>query len=184
MMMKVIQAPLSGVLVIEPDVFSDDRGFFLETFSVRRYAEAGIDLTFTQDNWSRSVRNTLRGLHFQEPNPQGKLIMATRGRIWDVAVDIRRGSANFGKWFAEELSDDNRRQLWVPPGFAHGFCVLSDIADVVYKCTAPYAPQSDRCLAWNDPDLAISWPVSEPRLSPKDAAAPRLNAAPLLPVLG
>ena len=180
--MKVTETSLPGVLVIEPKVFGDARGFFCETFNAARYREAaGIDLAFVQDNLSRSVKGTLRGLHFQEPDPQGKLVHVVRGAVFDVAVDVRRGSPHFGKWFGIELSDENKRQLWVPPGFAHGFCVTSETADFAYKCTALYAQQNDRAVAWNDPAIGIAWPVAEPLLSAKDAAAPRLADAPVLP---
>ena len=134
-----------------------------------------------QDNWSRSARGTLRGLHFQEPNPQGKLVMVVRGTVWDVAVDIRKGSPRFGRWTAVELSDQNHRQFWVPPGFAHGFCCLSETADLLYKCTDLYLPAADRGIAWDDPDLAIAWPVKDPVLSAKDKVAPALKNAPVLP---
>ncbi len=180
--MNVIQTELPGVLILEPKRFGDDRGFFMEMFHAKRYAEAGITGPFVQDNFSRSVKGTLRGLHFQEPHAQGKLVQALAGAVYDVAVDIRRGSPTFGKWVGVELSADNRRQLWVPAGFAHGFCVVSESADFHYKCTDFYAPGAERCIAWNDPDLGIPWPVSSPLLSPKDSAAPRLEDAPLLPV--
>jgi dTDP-4-dehydrorhamnose 3,5-epimerase len=179
--MNVVTTPLPGVLVLEPKVFGDDRGFFLETFHAERYRAAGVPLAFVQDNWSRSARGTLRGLHFQQPNPQGKLVQVYRGAVFDVAVDVRRGSPTFGQWYGCELSEENKRQLWVPPGFAHGFCVTSETADFVYKCTSLYAPDSERGIAWNDPDLAIPWPASAPLLSKKDAAAPRLKDAPVLP---
>jgi dTDP-4-dehydrorhamnose 3,5-epimerase len=178
---KVSETTLPGVLLVEPRVFADDRGCFTETFSAARYAAAGIVGPFVQDNFSRSIKNTLRGLHFQEPQPQGKLVQVLRGAVFDVAVDIRRGSPHFGKWFGVELSDANFRQLWVPPGFAHGFCALSDVADFVYKCTAPYAPDCDRGLRWDDPEIGIKWPIDAPLLSPKDARAPRLADAPVLP---
>ena len=183
--MKVLPTDIPGVLILEPKVFGDERGFFLETFHARRYAEAGIPGPFVQDNYSRSVKGTLRGLHFQEPQPQGKLVQVVAGAVYDVAVDIRKGSPTFGKWVGVELSSENKRQFWVPPGFAHGFCVLSESADFQYKCTALYAPENDRGISWNDPDLAISWPISAtPKLSAKDAAAPRLKDAPVLPVYG
>jgi dTDP-4-dehydrorhamnose 3,5-epimerase len=178
---KVISTSLPGVLLIEPKVFGDDRGFFLETFQADRYRDAGVVGPFVQDNWSRSARGILRGLHFQEPRPQGKLVMVARGAVYDVAVDIRQGSPHFGKWFGAELSEENKRQLWVPPGFAHGFCVMSESADFLYKCTELYAPENEAGIAWNDPDLGIPWPVSAPTLSKKDAAAPRLKDAPKLP---
>ncbi|SEM06451.1 dTDP-4-dehydrorhamnose 3,5-epimerase [Stigmatella aurantiaca] len=183
--MKVTETAIPGVLLIEPKVFGDDRGFFLETFHAQRYADAGIPGPFVQDNYSRSAKGTLRGLHFQEPQPQGKLVQVVAGAVFDVAVDIRRGSPTFGKWVGVELSAENRRQLWVPPGFAHGFCVTSESADFQYKCTALYSPQNERSILWNDPDLGITWPLSgEPKLSAKDAAAPRLKDAPLLPTYG
>ncbi|AEI68080.1 dTDP-4-dehydrorhamnose 3,5-epimerase [Corallococcus macrosporus] len=179
--MKVTPLELPDVLLLEPKVFGDDRGFFMEMFHAARYAAVGIPGPFVQDNYSRSAKGTLRGLHFQEPQAQGKLVQVLAGAVYDVAVDVRRGSPTFGRWVAEELSSDNRRQLWIPPGFAHGFCVVSDSADFHYKCTSLYAPETERSVAWNDPDLAIPWPVSEPLLSPKDARAPKLRDAPVLP---
>ncbi|RKH44527.1 dTDP-4-dehydrorhamnose 3,5-epimerase [Corallococcus sicarius] len=180
--MKVRPTELPEVLLLEPRVFGDSRGFFVETFHAQRYAEAGIPGTFVQDNLSRSVKGTLRGLHFQEPNGQGKLVQVLAGSVWDVVVDVRRGSPTFGRWMGAELSSGNKWQLWIPPGFAHGFCVLSDSADFFYKCTAQYSPESERSVHWNDPDLAIPWPVREPLLSEKDQRAPRLKDAPVLPV--
>ncbi len=174
--MNVEATPLPGVLLVTPRVFGDARGFFLETFSAERYAEVGIVGPFVQDNWSRSLKHTLRGLHFQQPNAQGKLVGVLRGAVYDVAVDVRTDSPTFGKWYGVELSDGNKQQLWVPPGFAHGFCVLSDEADFVYKCTALYAPHSERSVLWNDPNIGIEWPVKTPLLSAKDAAAPPLAA--------
>ncbi len=179
--MQVIATDLPGVIVIEPRVFGDQRGFFLETYSADRYAEAGIRATFVQDNWSRSSRGTLRGLHFQEPYAQGKLVSVARGAVYDVALDVRRGSPTFGRWVGYELSEENKRQMWIPPGFAHGFMVTSECCDFLYKCTAPYRPEAECAIAWNDPALAISWPITDPVLSPKDAAAPRLADAPTLP---
>lgn len=179
--MNVIQSPLPGVLVLEPRVFEDSRGFFLETFSEERYAPLGVKGPFVQDNWSRSCRDTLRGLHFQEPKAQGKLVWVTRGAVFDVAVDVRRGSPTFGRWFGVELSDGNRKQLWIPEGFAHGFCTLTDSADFMYKCTAPYAPECDAGVLWSDPSIGIEWPTRAPLLSKKDAAAPLLADAPRLP---
>ncbi|MFN0061411.1 MAG: dTDP-4-dehydrorhamnose 3,5-epimerase [Myxococcaceae bacterium] len=179
--MNVITLEIPGVLLIEPKVFGDPRGFFFETFSAKRYAEAGIDMPFVQDNLSRSSRGTLRGLHFQEPYAQGKLVSVLRGAVLDVVVDVRRGSPSYGKWLGVELSEENHRQLWVPPGFAHGFCVTSDVADFAYKCTGYYAPKSEHGIAWNDPDIGIRWPVSTPLLSQKDAAWPRLKDAQTLP---
>jgi dTDP-4-dehydrorhamnose 3,5-epimerase len=173
--MNVIPCELPGVIILEPKVAGDDRGFFMETFQAQRYAEAGITQPFVQDNLSRSAKGTLRGLHFQDPQPQGKLVSVLRGAVYDVAVDVRRGSPDFGRWVGVELSDRNRRQLWVPPGLAHGFCVISDEADFFYKCTDYYAPQFERSVAWNDPDLAIPWPTTAPLLSNKDRAAPRLR---------
>lgn len=167
--MQVISTPLSGVMVIEPRAFADSRGYFLETFQRARYVEHQLPAEWVQDNLSRSVRGTLRGLHYQRHHPQGKLVYVIRGLIWDVAVDLRRSSPTFGQWYGLELSDENHRQLYVPPGFAHGFCVVSEIADVAYKCTTPYQPQDERTLLWNDPALAIPWPPIEPRIvSAKD----------------
>ena len=179
--MKFTETSLPGVILIQPDVHGDDRGFFMETYRVDAFRDHGIAEVFVQDNHSRSSRGVLRGLHYQEPNPQGKLVRCTRGALFDVAVDIRRGSPTFGKCFATELSEENKSMLWVPPGFAHGFCALSDIADLVYKVTAFYDGPSDRSIAWNDPDIGIRWPVGSPQLSPKDAAAPRLRDAATLP---
>jgi dTDP-4-dehydrorhamnose 3,5-epimerase len=179
--MKVVATDLPEVLVIEPKVHGDSRGFFYESFQAIRYSEAGISGPFVQDNLSRSVGGTLRGLHFQEPNAQGKLVQVLRGTVWDVAVDVRRGSPRFGRWVAVELSEAAPRQLWIPPGFAHGFCVLSDSADFFYKCTALYAPEAERSIAWNDPAIGIAWPLQEPLLSAKDRVAPRLADAPVLP---
>jgi dTDP-4-dehydrorhamnose 3,5-epimerase len=181
--MKVVPTELPEVLIVEPKVHGDSRGFFFEAFHAKRYAEVGITGSFVQDNLSRSVRGTLRGLHFQEPRAQGKLVQVLRGTVWDVAVDVRRGSPRFGRWVAVELSEGTPRQLWIPPGFAHGFCVLSESADFFYKCTEIYAPECEQSVAWNDPAIGISWPVSEPLLSAKDRAAPRLADAPVLPAL-
>ena len=178
--MKFIETPLPGVILIEPTIYADGRGFFMETYHAERFAAAGIADPFVQDNHSRSRRGVLRGLHYQEPQPQGKLVRCTAGALFDVAVDIRRGSAYFGKWFGREISAENRLMMWIPPGFAHGFCALTDEADLVYKCTSVYRPEWDRSLAWNDPEIAIEWPLRDPILSPKDAAAPRLRDA-LLP---
>jgi dTDP-4-dehydrorhamnose 3,5-epimerase len=179
--MKITPTELPEVLIIDPKVHGDSRGFFYESFQARRYSEAGIHGPFIQDNLSRSVRGTLRGLHFQEPKAQGKLIQVLRGVVWVVAVDVRRGSPRFGRWVALELSENTPRQLWIPPGFAHGFCVLSDSADFFYKCTELYAPEAERAIAWNDPSLGIPWPLTEPLLSAKDRAAPLLADAPVLP---
>ena len=171
--MKVIETQLAGVLIIEPKVFGDHRGFFLETFQVERYRDAGIGLPFVQDNHSRSQRGVLRGLHYQVQQPQGKLVRVVAGEVFDVAVDIRPGSPTFGRWVGEVLSAENRRQLWIPAGFAHGFQVLSDSAEFLYKTTDYYAPECERSILWNDPDLAISWPLAGvPLLSGKDAQSP------------
>ncbi|MGP0148477.1 dTDP-4-dehydrorhamnose 3,5-epimerase [Pseudomonas oryzihabitans] len=173
--MQVFETAIPDVKLIEPKVFGDDRGFFLESFQAERYAEqAGITLAFVQDNHSRSARNVLRGLHFQRSKPQGKLVRVVRGEVLDVAVDIRRGSPTFGNVVAEILSEDNKRQLWIPPGLAHGFVVLSETADFEYKCTDYYDPSDEGALIWNDPDLNIDWRVTDPILSAKDAQGLRL----------
>ena len=169
--MKVQPTQIAGVLIVEPDVFGDDRGFFLESFNEREMRKIGIDAHFVQDNHSRSQRNVLRGLHYQIHQPQGKLVRVVRGTVFDVAVDLRRGSPSFGKWVGAELSAENKRLFWLPPGMAHGFVVLSDSADFLYKATDYYAPQFERTILWNDPDLGIAWPLAgEPVLSAKDAA--------------
>ncbi|HEX5386109.1 MAG TPA: dTDP-4-dehydrorhamnose 3,5-epimerase [Gemmatimonadales bacterium] len=168
---------LPGVLLLVPRVFGDPRGYFLESFNRRVFQEAGLPVEFVQDNHSRSRAGVLRGLHYQLPHPQGKLVRVARGRVFDVAADIRVGSPTFGRWVGVELSDENARMLWVPPGFAHGFCALSDPADVAYKCTELYHPEGERGVRWDDPDLAIEWPVHDPLLSPKDAAYLPLGAA-------
>jgi dTDP-4-dehydrorhamnose 3,5-epimerase len=169
---KVIDTNIAEVKIIEPKVFGDDRGFFLETFHAARYAEqAGIDLPFVQDNHSRSAKGVLRGLHFQKTKPQGKLVRVVSGEVFDVAVDIRRDSPTFGQWAGVILSEQNKRQFWVPPGFAHGFVVLSDTADFEYKCTDYYDPADEGSIRWDDPDLAIEWPINQPLLSDKDANA-------------
>ena len=168
------ETELAGVLVIEPAVYGDSRGFFLETFNQKRYAEAGLDRQFVQDNHSRSSRGVLRGLHYQLNRPQGKLVMAIKGEIFDVAVDIRRGSPTFGKWVGVNLSEENHKQIFVPEGFAHGFCVVSETADVVYKCTEVFTPGDDHGILWSDETIGIDWPTSEPSLSEKDAENPRL----------
>ena len=168
--MKVTPTAIPDVLIIEPKVFGDARGFFYESFNQRAFNEAvGQDVPFVQDNHSRSGKGVLRGLHYQIQRPQGKLVRVVRGAVFDVAVDIRKTSPTFGQWVGAELSEDNYRQLWVPPGFAHGFVVLSETADFLYKTTDYYAPQFERCIAWDDPALAILWPVRTPRLSEKDA---------------
>jgi dTDP-4-dehydrorhamnose 3,5-epimerase len=167
--MKVTKTSLDGVLLVEPRIFGDERGFFLETFNTRALAGSGIPEKFVQDNHSRSSRGVLRGLHYQLHSPQGKLVHCARGSILDVAVDIRIGSPQFGKWYATELNDKNLCSLWIPAGFAHGFCVLSDIADVVYKCTDLYDASDDRGVAWNDATIGIEWPIENPIVSSKDA---------------
>ena len=173
--MKIIETQLPGVLIIEPKVFGDHRGFFLESFQVERYHQAGIDLPFVQDNHSRSQRGVLRGLHFQRSRPQGKLVSVSRGAVYDVAVDIDPKSPTCGEFVGVELNDENHRQLWVPPGYAHGFCVLSEVADYQYKCTDLYFPEDEGGLIWNDPDVNIPWPISEPQLSAKDMRNPGLR---------
>ena len=173
--MKISHSKLNGCVIIEPRVFGDERGFFLETFQAVRYEEeAGIDLPFVQDNHSRSARGVLRGLHFQKTKPQGKLVRVVRGEVYDVAVDIRKGSATFGEWEGVILSEDNKKQFWVPPGFAHGFVVLSATADFEYKCTDYYDPSDEGSILWSDPDLNIPWPIANPALSTKDESAKRL----------
>jgi dTDP-4-dehydrorhamnose 3,5-epimerase len=178
--MNFVPTALPDVVLVEPRVFPDHRGFFFELFNAGRFKAAGLDLAFVQDNFSRSKKGVVRGLHFQEPQAQGKLVRTLRGRIWDVAVDIRVGSPTFGRWVGETLDDENRKALWIPPGFAHGFCALSDEADVEYKCTALYAPECEQTLLWNDPELGIPWPATAPILAPKDeAGTPLARLAPL-----
>ena len=174
--MKVRETSLPGVLLVEPQVFRDERGFFLETFSARRLAGTPVPDHFVQDNHSRSAQRVVRGLHYQLDHPQGKLVHVARGRIFDVAVDIRRGSPTFAKWFGVELSDENLASLWIPEGFAHGFCVLSEVADVIYKCTSPYEASDDRGIQWNDPTIGIDWPIHDALLSPKDASYAALSS--------
>jgi dTDP-4-dehydrorhamnose 3,5-epimerase len=182
---RFIQTEISGVVIIEPDVHRDPRGYFLETYHERKYAEGGIQGPFVQDNHSFSLRGTLRGLHAQRRRPQGKLVRAVEGEMFDVAVDIRRGSPTFSKWVGVTLSGENCRQFYVPPGFAHGFCVLSERVHVVYKCTDFYDREDEFGVAWNDPEIGIAWPITEPALSAKDAAAPRLDKIrERLPVFG
>ena len=183
-MLKVTPTRLPEVLVIEPRVFGDERGFFMESFNRAAFREAtGVDADFVQDNHSRSARGVLRGLHYQLKQPQGKLVRVTSGRVFDVAVDLRKGSPNLGRWAGVELSAENRKQMWIPAGFAHGFLVLSEHADFLYKTTDYYAPQHERALAWNDPELSIEWPLAAleqpPVVSAKDAAAPRWGQAEL-----
>lgn len=177
--MNVIETDLPGVLILEPKVFGDARGFFQETWNAKVFADIGIDAQFVQDNHSRSAKGILRGLHYQVQEPQGKLVRVTSGRVFDVAVDIRRSSPHFGRWTGVELSGDNKRMFWVPPGFAHGFVALEEETDFLYKCTALYAPQWDRSIAWNDPDIGIDWPLEglAPLLSAKDTAAIALKDA-------
>lgn len=179
--MKVIETDLPGVLILEPRVFEDERGFFLETFNERVFGEHGLPLAWAQDNHSRSTRGVIRGLHYQIPNAQGKLVRAATGAILDVAVDVRRGSPSWRKWVGVELSDRNHRQLWIPEGFAHGFCVLSETADVTYKCTTLWSAEDDRAIRWDDPEIGIEWPAERPLVSAKDAAAPLLRDAAVLP---
>ncbi len=173
--LQICATDLPGVVCIEPAVYGDRRGYFQETWHRRAYAEAGIDVDFVQDNLSRSTAGTLRGLHFQTHQPQGKLVYVLEGEVLDVAVDLRPDSSCFGKWVAVTLSAENHRQLYVPPGFAHGFCVASATAVVAYKCTDYYLPTAERVLAWNDPDLAIAWPTSNPVLSERDQRGQRLR---------
>jgi dTDP-4-dehydrorhamnose 3,5-epimerase len=179
--MKVLETGLPGVIRIEPHVFRDDRGHFFETFHARRYAAAGIDVPFVQDSISHSLKGTLRGLHFQEPHGQAKLIQALTGAVYDVIVDVRRGSPTRGQWVSLELTAESGYQVFIPAGFAHGFVVLSESADLSYKCSDFYAPDAEHTILWSDPKLAIPWPVREPRVSAKDARAPTLADSPVLP---
>jgi dTDP-4-dehydrorhamnose 3,5-epimerase len=172
---RFLRTELDGVIVVEPDVFRDERGFFLETYHARKFTEGGIAAAFVQDNHSMSKRGTLRGLHAQRRRPQGKLVRVVRGEIFDVAVDIRHGSPTFKKWAGVALSEENHREVYVPPGFAHGFCVTSDVAEVIYKCTDLYDPADEFGIAWNDPEIAIRWPVENPIISEKDSRAPRIS---------
>jgi dTDP-4-dehydrorhamnose 3,5-epimerase len=176
--MQVTPASLPDVLLVQPEVHADQRGHFVETFHAERYARAGIPGPFVQDNLSFSHHGVLRGLHYQWPRPQGKLVYVLQGEVFDVAVDIRRQSPTFGRWVGITLSGANHRQLWIPPGFAHGFCVTGETALVAYKCTALYAPECDRAIRWDDPDIGIQWPVAKPELSAKDAAAGLLETVP------
>ena len=173
--MKIIETALPGVLILEPRVFGDSRGFFLETYQADRYREVGINLSFVQDNHSRSQRGVLRGLHFQRNRPQGKLVRVSRGTVFDVTVDIIPHSPTFGKFVAVELSDETHRQVWIPPGYAHGFCVLTDVADFEYKCTDYYDPKDEGGIIWNDRDIGIDWPIADPILSEKDTHLPLLK---------
>jgi len=182
--LKIIESSLNGVLLLAASVFPDERGLFFETYHRERFRDLGITDDFVQDNHSRSKKNVVRGLHYQEPNGQGKLVRCVRGAVWDVAVDMREGSPTFGKWYSAELSDENQRMLWIPRGFAHGFCALTD-ADLVYKCTDYYAPASERTILWNDPEIAIEWPIAEADaiVSAKDLAGSTLLEAEVLPTL-
>lgn len=167
--MKVTESGIKGVYTIEPDVYIDDRGFFMETFHIERYRKLlGINLDFVQDNISRSSKNVLRGMHFQKNYPQGKIVSASRGEILDVVVDLRKDSPTYGTWESFRLSEKNKLQVWIPPGFAHGFLVMSDSADIDYKCTEYYHPEDELCLMWNDPEVAIDWTINDPILSEKD----------------
>lgn len=174
--MKFTPLAIPDVVLIDPDVHRDDRGFFLETYHRHKYEPAGIVAEFVQDNHSRSQQDTLRGLHAQLEHPQGKLVRVIAGAVFDVAVDIRRGSPHFGRWVGEHLSAENFRQLWIPPGFAHGFCVTTTTAEFEYKCTDFYHPEGEIAIAWNDPAIGIDWPIAAPQLSPRDADAPTLEA--------
>jgi len=175
----VTQTTLSGVLILEPKVFGDERGFFLESFNHRDFLEAtGLNATFVQDNHSQSQKGVVRGLHYQVTQAQGKLVRVTRGEVFDVSVNLRRGHPQFGQWFGTQISEHNKRQIWIPPGFAHGFMVLSDIADFMYKTTDYYSQDAERCLAWNDPSVGIEWPKNTaPILTDKDRKAPKLAEA-------
>lgn len=173
--MEVHDTHLKGVRLIVPRVFDDDRGFFLETFNAAVFEENGLPINFVQDNHSRSTRGVLRGLHYQFPTWQGKLVRVVSGEIFDVAVDIRRESATFGQWYGVILNEDNKHQLYIPPGYAHGFCVLSKTVDVTYKCTSLYTPDEDAGIRWDDPDIGIDWPISDPLVSDKDRNAPLLK---------
>jgi dTDP-4-dehydrorhamnose 3,5-epimerase len=173
--MKVTKCHLEGILLIEPIVFADNRGFFLESFEQQRYSEAGIRDRFIQENHSRSKQNVLRGLHFTKNKPQAQLLTVMRGRIFDVVVDLRRDSPTFGRWFGTELTAEGKPQIYMPHGFAHGFCVLSDVADLHYKVSQPYDPADEGGLRWNDPDIGIAWPVEAPEISLRDSAHPLLG---------
>lgn len=182
--MRFLPSAIADVIVIEPEVYGDARGFFLETWQADKFRQGGIDAKFVQDNHSRSRQGILRGLHYQLEQPQGKLVRVVTGRVFDVAVDLRRSSPSFGRWAGFELSEENHRMLWVPPGFAHGFYVLSDSADFVYKCSALYAREHERCIRWDDPDLGIDWPIpthAAPLVSDKDARGTTFRDAPCYP---
>ncbi len=173
--MKRVETTLQGVVILVPDVYRDERGFFLESYRVDKFEELGIGARFVQDNHSKSVKGTLRGLHFQHPHAQGKLVRVTQGEVFDVAVDVRVGSPTFGKWFGTVLNAENMHHMYIPEGFAHGFCVISATAEFHYKCTDLYAPACDRGVLWNDPQIGIQWPLASPILSPKDQLQPRLS---------
>jgi dTDP-4-dehydrorhamnose 3,5-epimerase len=175
--MNIIPCDIAGPLIIEPKVFGDERGFFMESWNAAKFAEAGLDIAFVQDNHSRSQKGVLRGMHFQNPGPQGKLVRVVSGAVFDVAVDLRRSSPTFGKWTGVELSAENKRMFWVPQGFAHGFLTLEDNTNFLYKCDAPYAPQNEHSLAWDDPEVGIEWPLDgmEVQLSAKDAEGTPLS---------
>lgn len=174
--MNITQTSIPGVIIFTPPVFTDTRGYFLETYQQHKYAEAGIPKPFVQDNQSYSTKDVLRGLHFQLRHPQGKLVRVTQGSVFDVAIDIRRNSPTFGKWHGEILSAENKKQMYIPENFAHGFCVLSDSAEFLYKCTDFYTPGDEAGLIWDDPQLGIEWPINQPILSTKDAQLPKLSA--------
>ncbi len=184
MPLQIIKTVLPDVYIFEPDVFRDGRGFFIEMYNQKKYTEVGLTGAFVQDNHSHSTKNILRGLHYQLNHPQGKLVFVLKGKVFDVAVDIRRGSPTFGHWVGEILSEENKRQMFIPEGFAHGFCVLSDVVDFCYKCTDFYHPEDDRGINWKDETINIDWPVTDPILSEKDNNLPRLHDLPeeLLPV--
>jgi dTDP-4-dehydrorhamnose 3,5-epimerase len=181
--LKLVETALPDVMIVEPAVFGDDRGFFMETWNARAFAKAGLRDDFVQDNHSRSARGVLRGLHYQNPNPQGKLVRVAAGAVFDVVVDIRRSSPHFGRWAGVTLSAANKRMLWVPPGFAHGFLSLEEGTDFLYKCTALYSPADDRSIRWDDPEIGIEWPLGDliPQVSAKDAAAVPLAQAEVFP---
>lgn len=174
-MLDVIKEPIPGLLIIKPMVFKDERGFFMETWQKKRYKEIGIEEDFVQDNWSRSSKGVLRGLHYQKKHPQGKLVSVRSGKVFDVAVDIRIDSLTYGQWYGQELSDENKLQMYVPPGFAHGFCVISERADFTYKCTDYYNPKDERGIIWNDEFLNIDWPITKPSISKKDKEFPKIE---------
>jgi dTDP-4-dehydrorhamnose 3,5-epimerase len=175
--LKRIETRIEGLILLEPEVHGDERGFLVETFRADDWAESGIDVEFVQENHSRSVRNTLRGIHFQTSPGQAKLVRCVRGTIWDVAVDLRRDSPTFGEWEGQEISDENHRAVWIPVGFGHGFCVLSDLADVTYQLSSYFDPATEAGIAWDDPEVGIEWPVTEPLLSERDKQAPSLSVA-------